>query len=330
MSLYRCMINTLKKEKAAIILYTINTCAIILYYYFTSGMNFDIYPVMLTGSLLICYLLYKFFVYRNLYVYIDESRQSPEYKIKHGYVFEDFFDAIKDIHKHYISEICSMKSKYEERDKILQEWIHNMKTSVSIIELAAEKGKRQNMGEIIEDIACENVKLKEGLNGTLNLFRLDDFSRDYVPERINLKELVESVINSEKRNFIYSGVFPKVKMDDEYIYTDKKWSSYCLRQIITNSIKYSKRGKTVYFYCDKKEKYTVLHIKDEGIGIKKEEQARVFDAFFTGSNGRKNITSSGIGLYMCKTICEMLSSKISIDSIEGVGTTVNISYLTAE
>ena len=67
-------------------------------------------------------------------------------------------------------------------------------------------------------------------------------------------------------------------------------------------------------------------IKDNGIGIKKEEISRVFDAFYTGSNGRVGQKSSGIGLYMCKSICEMLDIIIDIQSEEKKGTMVSLTF----
>lgn len=69
-----------------------------------------------------------------------------------------------------------------------------------------------------------------------------------------------------------------------------------------------------------------MHIKDTGIGIKKEELDRVFEPFFTGSNGRREKKSTGIGLYMCKTVCEMLNNGISIKSQEGKGTIVSLTF----
>lgn len=330
MSLFSLIIDTLKKEKSAIFLYTLNTFTVMLYYYFLLDKEFNIYPIVLTSTFLLCYLAYKLLVYRRLYISLNEGKISPKYKIKRGYIFENVINVLNDVHNYYLSKIYSIEAKYEERDKVLEEWIHNMKTSVSVIELASEKGKKQNGGQIIQDISEENSKLQENLEGALNLFRISDFTRDYVPEKVGLVEIVNDAINSQKRNFIYAGVFPKVKINsEEYIYTDKKWGSYIIKQVITNAIKYSYKGKSVYFYCEKNEKFTVLHIKDQGIGIKKEEQGRVFDAFYTGSNGRKSSSSSGIGLYMCKTICDMINSKITIESEEGKGSNVSIYYLTA-
>ena len=203
MSLSKVLINTLNKEKAAILLYICSTVTVMLFYYFLYDMKFIIYPIILAATFLVCYLVYKFFAYRALYIYLNEEKQSPKYKIRNGYVFEDILDVIREVHDNYMAEIYSLQARYEERNKVLAESIHNMKTAVAVIELAAEKGS----GEIIEDIAEENKKIQENLEGALNIFRLQKFEKDYVPERANLKGLVNTAINSEKRNFIYGKIF---------------------------------------------------------------------------------------------------------------------------
>ncbi|MEQ8156770.1 MAG: ATP-binding protein, partial [Clostridiaceae bacterium] len=210
-------------------------------------------------------------------------------------------------------------------EKLLIEWIHNMKTSVAVIHLATEKLQNE---EAVMDIRDESSLLQKNLEGALNIFRLGEFSKDYVPETINLKKLVKESVNSQKRNFVYANVFPEVNIPEDYfILSDKKWSNYVIKQIISNAVKYSVSGEKVCFYADESDNEVTLHIQDSGVGIKKEEISRVFDAFFTGSNGRKEEKSTGIGLYMCKCICDNLNEKIEITSEVSKGTTVTITYL---
>lgn len=323
MSLSKILISTIKKEKAAVFLYMLSTASIMLFYYLLYDKTVMLYPFILAATFLVCYLTYKFFVYRKLYIFLKEGKQSPQYKVKSRFVFEDILKIIGEVHNNYLEDIYNIRTKYENRDKLLAECIHNIKTSVAVIELATEKGN----GDIIKDIAEENKKIAEKLESTLNIFRLQSFEKDYVLERVDIKELITAAINSKKKNFIYSGIFPKVDvMEREYIYTDKKWSKYVIEQIITNAIKYSTKGKSILFYTEYKEDCVILCIEDKGTGIKKQELKRVFDAFYTGSNGRVENKSSGIGLYMCKTICDMLSSEISIESEESKGTIVRITF----
>jgi signal transduction histidine kinase len=70
----------------------------------------------------------------------------------------------------------------------------------------------------------------------------------------------------------------------------------------------------------------MLFIEDNGIGIPEGETAKVFDKGFTGSNGRKKYNSTGIGLYLCKKLCDKLGHNIIISSIEGEFTKVTIIF----
>ncbi|MBE6051702.1 MAG: HAMP domain-containing histidine kinase [Clostridium sp.] len=328
MSLSRIIILTLKKEKLAIILYIFTCLFNILYFNLLYGVKNILYPIELTLFFLTIYLICKGMKYRKFYKWLEESRISPSYKIDKDSEFNYIFNVIHDIHSSYVSKIYSLKSKEEDKDKLLVEWIHNMKTSVAIISLALEKGVTENL---IEDIREENVLLQKNLEGALNIFRLDKFSKDYVPEKLNLREIVKDSINSEKRNFIYSNVFPVVDISDEFnILSDKKWSGFVLDQVISNAIKYSKEGSKVYFKAEEFKGKINLYIKDHGVGIKKEEITRVFQPFYTGSNGRRCKKSTGVGLYMCKNICQSLNENIEIESEEGKYTKVTISYLKSE
>lgn len=334
MFLSKLVKETIKKEKAAIILYLINSTAIMIFYYLLYGDDVQLYPLILTIVFLLLYLLYKSIVYKKLYRILEEGKTSPQYKVDKDYEYKDIVENLIQVHKAYISKLYSMESKLEEKDSLMSQWIHNMKTSVSVIELAAQQGLDSKCynEEVLKDIIEEKCKLQDNLEGALNIFRLDKFSKDYILEKVNLKELVTMAVNYKKRDFIYFKVFPKVDIDDTIaVYTDKKWGSYAIEQIISNSIKYSNGiSSKIYISAVKNQDKVILTIEDKGIGIKKQDISRVFDLFFTGTNGRENKKSTGIGLYMCRLVCDKLNNKISIQSHEGKGTKVNIEYIDAE
>lgn len=325
MSLGKLIRATLKKEKATILLYFCSSFSIILFYYFLFDKEFMCYPILICSFCLSLYLIYKFLVYKKFYKSLEEGKTSPAYIDEQDTVFEDVFDKIREIHNNYISKIYALESDNEEKEKLLIEWIHNMRTSVAVINLAVEK---LPINDVYNDIKDESDLLQKNLEEVLNIFRLEEFSKDYVPECINLKVLVKECINSQKRNFIYANVFPEVNISEKYyILADKKWSKYVISQIISNAIKYSFKGGKVYFTAIESEDEISLNIQDAGVGIKREELSRIFEAFYTGSNGRENEKSSGIGLYMCKCICENLNNKLDITSEVSKGTKVSISYL---
>ena len=112
------------------------------------------------------------------------------------------------------------------------------------------------------------------------------------------------------------------------VYTDSKWIIFILNQIIINSIKYSnKNNSEIIIFSKEMKDNVVLYIKDNGIGIKKGEIARVFEKGFTGSNGRINgKKSTGIGLFLCKKLCNKLQIGLELNSIENEGTEVKIIF----
>jgi len=353
MCLIKLILMVLKKEKTAIIIYLLNTGVLVSFYYLIFNSKEIIYPITVSLFFLMIFIIYKTTEYNNFYISLDEAKKSPNYKGKFDNNVE-VFDTINEIHDNYIDKFYKMQNSIKERDTLMAQWVHNMKTSITVIDLACEKGLNHHLlsgsssskynindfpseiplkelenSNFIEDILEENKKLQDNLEETLNLFRLDQFAKDYIPEKINLQELVNSAVNNKKREFIYSKVYPKVIIDEKYyIYTDKKWSKYMLEQIITNAIKYSeKENSYVSFSIVEEDNYITLCVEDKGIGIRKEDISRVFQAFFTGTNGRNNKKSSGIGLYMVKLVADELGHEIHIKSKVGEGTIVEISYL---
>ena len=72
--------------------------------------------------------------------------------------------------------------------------------------------------------------------------------------------------------------------------------------------------------------YKTLCIADTGIGIASEDLPRVFERGYTGMNGREDKAASGIGLYLCKRICENLGAEIGVASEIGKGTSISITF----
>ena len=133
-------------------------------------------------------------------------------------------------------------------------------------------------------------------------------------------------MEEQKRNLlIQEKILLNIHDLDVIINTDSKWIVFILNQIIQNSIKYRKKedSLSIEIYAVQKKEKVILYINDNGIGIKKGEIARVFEKGFTGTNGRlSNKKSTGIGLYLCKKLCDKLGIKIELNSNENEGTQI--------
>ena len=119
----------------------------------------------------------------------------------------------------------------------------------------------------------------------------------------------------------------ELKNLDRTVETDAKWLEFICNQILQNSFKYRKEkdAKITIQAIDTKDTVHFM-ITDNGIGIPKGELSRVFEKSFTGTNGRLGKSSTGMGLYICKNLCDKLGHTITIDSVFGSHTTVTISF----
>lgn len=282
------------------------------------------YPLLINAILFTGYMIIRYMQLNKKQKEVDNFKIS-DFKSSISYTSPelDLINLISDIHLEYQSKITEMHNRGKRNEQLLSQFIHNMKTSVSVIELASSCSS----GKVIDDIRNENNKLMQQLEQSLNILRLDQRVNDYMPKKVKLADLVTEVINENKTNFIYNNIYPSVKLNDDMVLTDPKWFNFMLSQIVSNAIKYSNPNHRVYFEI-KSGEYTELVVKDTGIGIPSNELNQIFDLFFTGSNGRSNSQASGIGLSMVKTVSDFLNIEVQIDSRIGVGTECTLKFLT--
>ena len=326
----------LKDNISYIATYFISFFFVALFYSISTNHAIEvIYPLSLSIFIIIVFLIFKWIRYYSFNCKLDKC-SGKEANIIEGYSQEEkkVVEVIENIKESYIKEINKITSDNLKDNKFISQWIHNMKTPVAVIDLVAQGVKRNEITieEAMESISEENTRLLINLDQVLNLLRLEDFSRDYVPESINLVKLLKETINEKRNQFIYNNIFPKFECKDEgvQVFTDPKWNKVMLEQFISNAIKYSsskEEKKYVWFNIKKKGDKVILTIKDEGVGIPDYDIKRIFEPFFTGENGRIFKNSSGIGLYICKEISSKLNHSINISSEVCKGTEIEIHYL---
>jgi signal transduction histidine kinase len=307
-----------------------------LFYYIDTGKKIEIlYPLSLVLFVYFIWMGIRFFQYYKIYHGIENM-------VKHHDCHEDYptelgkrtEEAVRKLHADYLDRLSESENTRKKDRRFLSLWIHNMKTPVTVTDLLLQRLERKEMNTIdgIQALNEENNKLLTSLDHVLNMIRLEDFAKDYVPDAIDLLEELKSIINKNKSLFIYSRVFPKIITDlpEAVILSDRKWNELMIHQLISNGVKYSKEegiSKNIYFIVKKEKDQINLTIQDEGIGIPEHDLSKVCEPFFTGDNGRKGYQSSGIGLYFCNEVCKLLGHTLKITSEIGKGTSVEISYL---
>ena len=156
--------------------------------------------------------------------------------------------------------------------------------------------------------------------------RSENVYKDYMIQRINLKEAVFEVLEKNRFLLIENGIRAEVVCED-FAYTDRKWIVFILNQMILNSVKYRNEEAPVFrIFSEKRENGTVLIISDNGTGIKKEELSRIFEKGFTGTNGRTHERSTGMGLYFVKETAGHLGIRLQVYSRPGEGTRFTLRF----
>lgn len=234
-------------------------------------------------------------------------------------------DILQDTGKSMLENVNYYKNIQEDYKEYIELWIHEVKIPIAASKMIIENNKN----EVTKSIDEELDKVENYTEQALFYARSNAVEKDYIINKTNLKEIVNGAILKNKTTLLNEKVSIELSnLKDEEVYTDSKWAVFIINQIIQNAIKYSKKeNKKIEISSQEKNDKVILYIKDNGIGIKKGEITRVFERVFTGENGRIiGQKSTGIGLYLCKKLCDRLGLGIELNSEKDKGTEVRIIF----
>ncbi len=278
-------------------------------------------------SMLIEYYSKKSY-YNNLLEKLDELDQKyllseviSKANFQDGNLFKEI---LEETGKSMLENVNKYKYAQEDYKEYIELWIHEIKTPISASKLIIENNKN----EVTKNIEEELDKIENYTEQALYYARSNTVEKDYIITKTNLKDIVNMSIIKNKTIILNNKIELDIHDLEKQVYTDSKWVVFILNQVIQNSIKYSKKeNKLIEIYAEEQKEKVTLYIKDNGLGIKKSELLRVFDKGFTGENGRIiGKKSTGIGLYLCKKLCDKLQLAININAEQNVGTEVTIVF----
>ena len=325
----------LKDKALYVITYLLNSFLLIIFFNLSSPKVEVFYPLLIVLFLLSILIAFEWVKYYKFNCSLEQILKDDAASLRPSTCeHKKVVRVLNNLYERNMNDLNTIKSTYNGKAHFIFQWIHKLKTPISVIELIIQKySSEESISQMaLEDIKVENNSLHSSIQQVLNIIRLEDFQKDYEVNAIDLLASLRKVINERKNTFIYNKVFPVVNIDYDkvLVLSDSKWNEVVLSQIISNAIKYSANkefNKNIYFTITKDEKHTTLSIRDEGSGIPEYDIKRVFEPFFTGENGRKFRDSTGIGLYICKEVANKLGHEIKIKSVPQKGTEVIIKYL---
>ena len=164
-------------------------------------------------------------------------------------------ELIRKSNKSVIEEIRKVQEQQEEYKEYIESWVHEIKAPITGISLICENGRsKENFkGGSFRKISTENQKIENYVDMVLYYARSENVYKDYMIQRINLKEAVFEVLEKNRFLLIENGIRAEVACED-FAYTDRKWLVFILNQMILNSVKYRNEELPFFVFFLRKEK----------------------------------------------------------------------------
>ena len=228
-------------------------------------------------------------------------------------------------------------------------WVHQIKTPISAMHLLIQSFEEQAMEfeehaeetlNFLNEMKMKIFQTEEYVGMVLSYLRMEDMGNDLKFQWYPIGDIVRQAVRKYSQIFILKKIHLNFQDSRQMVLTDEKWLLFVIEQVLSNALKYtssdeirppkaqgmgSPDGDTEKGCISIYIKGTELVVEDTGIGIAPEDLPRIFERGFTGYNGREHQKSTGIGLYLCKTIIQKLGHSIRAQSRVGVGTKIYIS-----
>lgn len=206
--------------------------------------------------------------------------------------------------------------KYGEMIDYYTVWAHQIKTPIASMRLHLQNEDSALSRTLTSDLH----RIEQYVEMVLTFLRLTSESTDYVIKEYDLDRIIKNAVRKFSSEFIGRKLSLVYEPVNTTVITDEKWLSFVIEQVLSNALKYTPAGSITITMENEK----TLRIRDTGIGIAPEDLPRIFENGYTGYNGRADKKASGIGLYLCRRICNNLGHTITAQSQMDRGTTIDI------
>ncbi|PGY07722.1 sensor histidine kinase [Bacillus sp. AFS031507] len=223
----------------------------------------------------------------------------------------------------WLKQIAShnLMSLEQEKDELLS-WIHEVKTPLTAMRLMID---RLDNGTMKSNLIYEWLRIHLLLDQQLHQKRIPFIENDLYIEVTDIKVLITKEIKDLQSWCIQKGIGFDLHTEVKEVLSDAKWLAFIIRQLLTNSIKYSEASDIIIKTYPKNEQ-TILEVEDFGRGIDPKDLPRIFDKGFTSTAKHQDNAATGMGLYLAKKAAKPLLIKIDVHSKLGVGTTFTLIF----
>lgn len=234
-----------------------------------------------------------------------------------GQIEEDYQTMLRELYAQNLKIRGDADSVRRDMEDYYTLWAHQIKTPLAAMRLLLSEDTQTNSSLLLGEL----FKTEQYVDMVLQYLRLGSESSDLMLQKCALDEIIKGALRKYARLFALKNLEFQFTETELTVLTDEKWLAFVIEQIFSNSLKYTPSGKiSIYAQGEK------LVIEDTGIGIRAEDLPRVCEKGYTGASGRADKKSTGIGLFLCKSILTKLGHGLEIESKVGNGTKVKIVF----
>lgn len=295
------------------------------------------YGVIITGFVLLLYGCFDFCRYWRECGQLLDVLHAPEeiygrLPEKRGLQNELYHEIIREMDGRRRRILSCHDEQERERKDYYGMWVHQIKTPIQGARLLLEREEMKGLPSA-RGLGEEIFKIEQYVEMALQYLRCQSMGEDLILKEYELSAIVRKAVKKYALFFINGGLSLRLEEFTLPVLTDEKWLAFALEQLLSNAVKYTKKGGISIYLdtsCTVYERRPVrgcLVIEDTGIGIRQEDLPRIFEKGFTGFNGRLDRKSTGIGLYLCKEVLKKLAVPVRVESRTGEGTRVLLHFL---
>lgn len=213
-------------------------------------------------------------------------------------------------------EINLLYTKIEDYEEYVEVWAHETKTPISLLTLVLDNHDDEIPDNISTKMNYIRNRMQEYVEQMLFYARLKGEKKDIFFETLNLGELLDDILKDYQPLFEEKHFSIRKEALETTVFSDKRGLGFLLSQIISNSIKYTQKGKLpeLKIRFETGDKYNILSVKDNGMGVKACDMPYIFEKGFTGDSGDSRKRATGMGLYLGKEMAKSLHLQLDAQS----------------
>lgn len=238
----------------------------------------------------------------------------------------ELFWLMRQAGKGAVEAVSDARAAQREYREYIESWVHEIKTPITAARLICQNAdailRRKLLGEL--------TQIENHVERALFYARAESPEQDFLIRQTSLDPIVAEAIEQHRSLLILNGMRIEIHDLEHVVYTDGKWVCFLLGQLLQNAVRYRSQEPVITLSAKSLGRQVQLTVSDNGIGIPAQDLPRIFDRGFTGSNGRARGGSTGMGLYLCRKLADLLEIRLEAQSLEGQGTRVTLTFPTRE